>query len=161
MGVGTGGGTGGTCPPINLPSEIFLTQYSLLLKKLAQKNVHFHENFPARFARQSRYYKSTNSNSNVLIITTHLSKSSCVSLNIQKVCNQLFNIQSPSLIFKIIGYNFNTIPVPKSQEKELSCRHSFFVPVGPENHNFAHNLPKFLWGRTTRPPPLLPYSTKA
>ena len=47
--------------------------------------------------------------------------------NIQKVCNQLFNIQSPSLIFKIIGYNFNTIqdiPVPKSQEKELSCRQS-------------------------------------
>ena len=45
--------------------------------------------------------------------------------NIQKVCNQQFNIQSPSLIFKIIGYNFNTIPVPKSQEKELSCRQSF------------------------------------
>ena len=45
--------------------------------------------------------------------------------NIQKVCNQLFNIQSPSLIFKIIGYNFNTIPVPKSQEMELSCRQSF------------------------------------
>ena len=47
--------------------------------------------------------------------------------NIQKVCNQLFNIQSPSFIFKIIGYNsyYNTIPVPKSQEKELSCRQSF------------------------------------
>ena len=45
--------------------------------------------------------------------------------NIQKVCNQLFNIQSPSLIFKIIGYNFNTIPVRNSQEKELSCWHSF------------------------------------
>ena len=45
--------------------------------------------------------------------------------NIQKVCIQLFNIQFPSLIFKIIGYNFNTIPVPKSQEKELSCRQSF------------------------------------
>ena len=45
--------------------------------------------------------------------------------NIEKVYNQLFNIQSPSLIFKIIGYNFNTIPVPKSQEKELSCRQSF------------------------------------
>ena len=45
--------------------------------------------------------------------------------NIQKVCNKLFNIQSPSLLFKIIGYNFNTIPVPKSQEKELSCRQSF------------------------------------
>ena len=44
--------------------------------------------------------------------------------NIQMVCNQLFNIQSPSLIFKIIGYNFNTIPAPKSQEKELSCRQS-------------------------------------
>ena len=27
--------------------------------------------------------------------------------------------------FKIIGYNFNTIPVPKSQEKELSSRQSF------------------------------------
>ena len=45
--------------------------------------------------------------------------------NNQKVCNQLFNIQSPSLLFKIIGYNFNTIQVPKSQEIELSCRQSF------------------------------------
>ena len=48
--------------------------------------------------------------------------------NIQKVCNHLYNTQSPSLIFKIIAYNFNTIldiPVPKSQEKELSCRQSF------------------------------------
>ena len=48
--------------------------------------------------------------------------------NIQKIWHQLFNTQSPSLIFKIIGYNFNTfqdIPVPKSQEKELSCRQSF------------------------------------
>ena len=39
--------------------------------------------------------------------------------NIHKVCSQLFNIQSPSLIFKIIGYNFNTTPVPKSQK--LNC----------------------------------------
>ena len=31
----------------------------------------------------------------------------------------------PSLIFEIIGYNFNTIPVSKSQEKELSYRQSF------------------------------------
>ena len=55
--------------------------------------------------------------------------------NIQKKCNHLFNTQSPSLIFKSIGYNFNTIqdiPVPKSQEKELSCWQSFFVQVSPE-----------------------------
>ena len=45
--------------------------------------------------------------------------------NIQKVCNQLLNIQSPSLIVKIICYNFNNIPVPKNQENELSCRQSF------------------------------------
>ena len=48
--------------------------------------------------------------------------------NIQKVCNQLFNTKSPSFVFKIIGYNSNTIQdiqVPKSQEKELSCRQSF------------------------------------
>ena len=45
--------------------------------------------------------------------------------NIQKVCKQLFNIQYPSLFFKIIGYNFNTIPVPESQQKELSFRQSF------------------------------------
>ena len=64
--------------------------------------------------------------SNVQIISPHLFKKNFVLVqNIQKVCNQLFNIQSPSLIFKIIGYNFNTIPVPKSQEKELSCRQSF------------------------------------
>ena len=25
----------------------------------------------------------------------------------------------------MIGYNINTIPVPKSQERELSCRQSF------------------------------------
>ena len=36
MGVGTGGG-GHTCPPIILPSEMFLTQYALLSKKLAHK----------------------------------------------------------------------------------------------------------------------------
>ena len=42
MGVGTGGGggrTGDTCPPppIILISEIFLTQYALLSRKLAHK----------------------------------------------------------------------------------------------------------------------------
>ena len=72
--------------------------------------------------------------------------------NIQKVCNQLFNIQSPKLIFKMIGYKFNTIPVPKGQEKELSCRqrfssklvqnttilHIFYQPFSGEDH---HNPP--------------------
>ena len=31
---------------------------------------------------------------------------------------------TPFIKFQIIGYNFNTIPVPKTQEKELSCRQS-------------------------------------
>ena len=44
-------------------------------------------------------------------------KVSVLAQNIQKVCNQLFNIQSPSFIFKIIGYNFNTIQdIPKSRK---------------------------------------------
>ena len=60
--------------------------------------------------------------------------------------NQIFNIQSPSLIFKIIGYNFKTIPVPKSQDKE------FFVQVGPEYQNSAHILPKFLRGKDHQNP---------
>ena len=68
--------------------------------------------------------KSTNSF--IQIISPNLLKKvSLLVQNIQKVCNQIFNIQSPSWIFKIIGYNFNTIPVLKSQDKELSCRQSF------------------------------------
>ena len=67
------------------------------------------------------FYKFKCSNN----FTSFILKVSVLVQNIQKVCNQLFNIQSPSLIFKIICYNFNTIPVPKSQEKALSCRQSF------------------------------------
>ena len=59
------------------------------------------------------------------LIYRYLKKVSVLVQNIRKVCNQIFNIQSPSLIFKIICYNFKTIPVPKSQDKELSCRQSF------------------------------------
>ena len=65
--------------------------------------------------------------------------------NIQKVCNQLFNIQSPSLIFKIIGYNFNTIPVPKSQEIKLSCRQSFSSKL-VQNITILHIFFKYFSG---------------
>ena len=91
--------------------------------------------------------KSTNSI--VQIVSPHLFKKKSVLVqNIQKVCNQLFNLQSLSLIFKIIDYNFNTIPVPKSQEKELSCRQSFsskFVQnitiLHIFNQNFSGGVP--------------------
>ena len=77
--------------------------------------------------------------------------------NIQKVCHQLFNIQSPSFIFKIIDCNFNTIqdiPVPKSQEKELSCRQSFSSKLVQNItilHIFYHN---FSGGGPPDPPSL-------
>ena len=44
MGVGTGG-TGGTCPPIILPSEIFLTQYALFSRIFAHKMFIFNKIF--------------------------------------------------------------------------------------------------------------------
>ena len=85
--------------------------------------------------------------------------------NIQKVlvCNQLFNIQSPSLILKITVYNFNTIPVPKSQEKELSCRQSFSSKL-VQNITILHifyqnfseggppNPPLSIWNKSISPP---------
>ena len=86
-------------------------------------------------------------------------KLSVLGQNIQKVCNQLFNIRSPSLIFKIIGYNFNTIPVPKSQEKELSCRQSFSSKL-VQNITIRHIFYQNFSGEGP-PDPLLPYSTKA
>ena len=79
--------------------------------------------------------------------------------NIQKVCNQLFNIQSLSLIFKIIGYNFDTIPVLKSQEMELSCRQndsSKLIQNITILHIFYQN---FSGGGPPYPPTI--YSTKA
>ena len=75
--------------------------------------------------------------------------------NIQKVCNQLFNTQSPSLIFKIICYNFNTIqdiPVPKSQEKELCCRQSFSSKL-VQNITFLHIFYQNFSGEGTLRPP--------
>ena len=82
--------------------------------------------------------------------------------NIQKVCNQLFNIQSHSihsLIFKIIGYNFNTIPVPKSQEKELSCRQSFSSKL-VQNITILHILyQNFSRGGPPDPPPSISYKS--
>ena len=105
--------------------------------------------------------KSTNSI--VQNISPHLLKKVSVLLqNIQKVCNPLFNIQSPSLIFKIIGYNFNTIPVPKSQEKELSCRQSFSSKlVQISNITILYILYQNFSGGGPPEPPPLPYSTKA
>ena len=162
MGVGTGGAQGARAPPIILPSEIFLTQNALLSRKFAHKTFIFNKIFRlAALANldtsKLEIYKFKCSN----YFTSFILKVSVLVQNIQKVCSQLFNIQSPSLILKIIGYNFNTIPVPKGQEKEMSCMQSFSSKIGPEYHNSAHILPKFLRGRTTRPPPLLPYSTKA
>ena len=128
MGVGTGGHRGHVPPPppIILPSEIFLTQYAQLSRKLTHKMPIFNKIFRlASLADQDtsnlEIYKLKCSN----YFTSFIKKVSVLVQNIQKACNQLFNIQSPSLIFKIIGYNFNTIPVPKSQESELSCRQSF------------------------------------
>ena len=46
MGVGTGGGAqGARAPPIILPSEIFLTQYALLSRKLVHKMFIFNQIF--------------------------------------------------------------------------------------------------------------------
>ena len=49
MGVGTGGGAQGARapppPPIILPSEIFLTQYALLSRKLVHKMFIFNKIF--------------------------------------------------------------------------------------------------------------------
>ena len=80
--------------------------------------------------------------------------------NIQKVCNQPFNIQSPSLIFKIIGYNFNTIPVPKTQEKEMSCRQSFSSKL-VQNITILHIFYQNVSGEDHQTPPLPSFSTKA
>ena len=77
---------------------------------------------------------------------------------IQKVCNKLFNIQSPSLIFKIIGYKFNTFPVPKSQEKELPCRQRFSSKL-VQNITILHIFYQNFSGGGP-PDPILPYSTK-
>ena len=152
MGVGTGGGgggTGGTCPPpppppIILPSEIFLTQYALLSRKFAHKMFIFNKIFRlASLANLDtsnlKIYKFKCSN----YFTSFILKVAVLVQNIQKVCNQLFNIQSPSLIFKIIGYNFNTIPVPKGQEREMSCMQSFSSKLVQNNtilHIFYQNF---------------------
>ena len=127
MGVGTEGAQGARAPPIILPSEIFLIQYALLTMKLVHKMLIFNKIFRlASLANQDniKIYKIKRSN----YFTSFIFKVPVLVKNIQKVCNYLFNTQSPSLIFKIIAYNFNTIQdnaVPKSQEKELSCRQSF------------------------------------
>ena len=116
-----GGAQGARAPPIILPSEIFLTQYALLSRKSANKMFIFNKIFwLASLANQDiqEIYKFKRSN----YVTSLILKVPVLVQNIQKVRNQLFNTQSPSLIFKIIGYNFNTIqdiPVPKSQGKEL------------------------------------------
>ena len=53
----------------------------------------------------------------------------------------------------IIGYNFNTIPVPTSQEKELSCRQSFSSKLF-QNITILHIFyQNFSGWRSTRPPP--------
>ena len=99
MGVGTGGGTGGTCPPIILPSEIFLTHYALLSRKFAHKMFIFDKFF--RLASLANLHVDT---SNLEIyklkcsnyFTSFILKVSVLVQNFQKVCNQLFNVQSPS-----------------------------------------------------------------
>ena len=59
MGVGTGGAQGARAPPppIILPSEIFFTQYALLLRKLAHKMFIFNKIFRlASLANQDTRY---------------------------------------------------------------------------------------------------------
>ena len=79
MGVGTGGHRGHVPPPpthpIILPSEIFLTQYTLLSRKLAHKMFIFNKMFRfASLANQdtSNYGIYKNFNLNVQIISPHL-----------------------------------------------------------------------------------------
>ena len=126
-----GGGGHVPPPPIILPSEFFLTQYALLSRKLAHKMFIFSKIFQlASLANQDTSIKEifkficSNYFTSLKFYLKKFELSVLVQ-NIQKVCNQLFNIQFPSWIFKIIGYNFYTIPVPKSQEKKISCRQSF------------------------------------
>ena len=65
------GGTGGTCPPppIILPSEIFLTQYALLTRKLTHKMFIFNKIF--RLASLANQDSKKSTNSNVQIISPH------------------------------------------------------------------------------------------
>ena len=59
------------------------------------------------------------------------------------------------MYFKIIGYTFNTIqdiPVPKSQEKELSCRHSFSSKL-VQNITVLHRFYQNFSGEDPRTPP--------
>ena len=77
MGVGTGGAQGARAPPIILPSEIFLTQYALLSRKLAHIMFIFNKIFRlASLANQdtSTFVTKKSTNSNVQIISPHLSK---------------------------------------------------------------------------------------
>ena len=123
----------GTCPPppppIILPSEIFLTQYALLSRKLAHKMFIFNKIFRlASLANQDTSSKELYKLKVFKLFHLIYLKRFCVSSKHSEGMQPttfVFIIQSPSLIFKIIGYNFNTIPVPKSQEKELSYRQSF------------------------------------
>ena len=128
MGVGTGRHRGHVPPPpppLILPSEIFLTQYALLSRKLAHTIFIFNKIFRlASLANQDNLtiynFKQINYFTS-LILKVHVFVH-----NIQKACNQLFNIQLPSMIyFKIISAFRIFIQVPKSQEKKLSCRHNF------------------------------------
>ena len=60
MGVGTGGAQGARAPPIILPSEIFLTQYALLSRKLAHKMFIFNKIFRLASLANQDTKKSTN-----------------------------------------------------------------------------------------------------
>ena len=159
MGVGTGGHRGHVPPPppIILPSEIVLTQCALLSRKLVHKMFTFNKIFwLASLANQDniKIYKIKRSNK----ITSLILKVPVLVQNIQKVCSHLFSTQSPELIFKIIAYNFSTIQdilVPKRQEKELSCRHSFSSKL-VQNITILHILYQTFSGGG---PPLLPYSS--
>ena len=72
MGVGTGGHVPPPPPPIILPSEIFLTQYALLSRKLANKMIIF--NKIVRLASLANQDTKKSTNSNVQIISLHLFK---------------------------------------------------------------------------------------
>ena len=88
-------------------------------------------------------------------------KSFCVSSKHSEGMQPTIQHSVPFIYFQIIGYNFNTIPVPK--EKELSCRQSFSSEL-VQNITILHIFHQNFSGEDNQTPPLLgllPYSTKA
>ena len=143
-------------PPLIIwPSGIFLTQYALLSRKLAHKMFIFHDIFRlASLANQDNQetYKFKRSN----YFTSLILKVSVLVQNIRKVCNQLFNTQSPSLFFKKFKKGHSST---HSLEKELSCRQSFSSKL-VQNITIMHIFYQNFSGGGPQAP-LLPYSSNS